>query len=137
MVTTNIRRRDASMPIMLWITKDLNDDQMTLDILQQDCEVLVVDSIEQGVDTLVHQPVDILVLDVSVLSSADPALFTEIGRCWPYLLCLILSEEQISDNSYRQAVESINALYLQREPEILKQQLLRGIGQSAGENLLH
>ncbi len=137
MVKTSVSRSDVDIPIMLWITQDLGDDQITLDIFRQDCEVLMADSIEQGVDTLVHQPVDILVLDVSVLSSADPALVTEIGRCWPYLLCLILSEEQISDTSSQQSMESINALYLQRDPEILQQQLLSGIGQSAGKHLIH
>ncbi len=137
MVISNFSRRDTGTPIMLWIKRDFSEQDIGLDVLQQDCEVLVANSIEEGVDTLVHQPVDILVLDLSVLSSADPALVVEIRRCWPYLLCLVLSEDYQSEDCYQQPVQSINALCLPQDPEDLKQQLLMGIGQSDGKNLLH
>jgi hypothetical protein len=136
-VTTNLNRKDAGAPVMLWVRSDDNDHAISPATLEQYCEVLIVDSMEKGVDALVHQPVDILIVELTQLTMADPELIDEISRCWPYLLCLVLSDEQVSDADYAEQHDLPTVLYMPKNSETLKQQLMISLGQVANKTTLH
>lgn len=84
------------MPVMLWVRNNVND-QEPPSIDRREVQLLIVDSIEEGMETLLRQPVDILLMDLLALSSCDPELLQEIARCWPYLICLVTSDEAATE----------------------------------------
>ena len=137
MVTSEFSRKEAGSPVMLWVHKGLSDCTAPLLALRQYGEVLVVDSMEEGVEKLVHQPVDVLIIDLPVLNKTDPELFGEISRCWPYLLCLVVTEEQKSDSYLQATHNALTVLYLPEDSALLQQHLMTGLGQTEDRIHLH
>jgi hypothetical protein len=121
---------------MLWIRDSGKEHVYSSQDWRQFGEILVVDDVEQGLELLMYQPVDVLMFDLSVLRAIDPGLIGEIHRCWPYLLCLVLTEGQKTD-SVLQSHETLTVLYLPEDLQELEQHLLSGFGLSERKSRLH
>lgn len=134
--TSDLIQKDMRAPVMLWIRDRGKEHIYSLRDWRQYAEILVVDDVEQGLELLMHLPVDVLMFDLSVLRAVDPALVGEIHRCWPYLLCLVLSEDQKTDSVLQQD-DGLTVLYLPEDIGALEQQLVGGFSPPERKARLH
>lgn len=139
MTSDDIRSGELGVPIMLWIRDDHGYNLTCSDIaLQRHHQIMIVDSLEKGVETLVHQPVDILVVDRTILRDADSELLIEIERCWPYLICLVLNEGHTSGgNPLANYPEFVTELDLPEDAGRLEKMLLSGLWRVDDKSKLH
>lgn len=91
---------DKENPIMLWVGEPSGIKELMPALDAKKCEILFAASIEDGIEILARQPVDVLLIDVSSLQAAEIYMVNEVKRCWPYLVCVGLMDNEFGSDVF-------------------------------------